>query len=114
MSEKSNKILELQNQIGTLNEQLKNAKTKEEYNKLLEDYNKNWLGNYIKALMSSKYKDEIAIDWAKDDRRKKVACFILGALVDGGVLIDNYADVAKAYILYREKRKAGLKSSLLF
>lgn len=70
---------------------------------LLEDYNMNWLDNYIKALMNGKHKDEIAVDWAKDDRRMKTACFILGALVDGGVLGDSYADIAKAIFEGKEK-----------
>lgn len=70
---------------------------------LLEDYNLNWLDNYIQALMKGKHKDEIAVDWAKDDRRMKIACFILGALVDGGVLGDSYADIAKAIFDGKEK-----------
>ena len=70
---------------------------------LLEDYNLNWLDNYIKALMNGRHKDEIAVDWAKDDRRMKTACFILGALVDGGVLGDSYADIAKAIFEGKEK-----------
>jgi hypothetical protein len=78
---------------------------------LLEDYNMNWLDNYINALMSSEHKDGIANDWAKNNRRKKVACFILGALVDGGVLTDNYADVAKA--IYDGKEKGDKKEKKL-
>lgn len=74
---------------------------------ILGDYNLNWLDNYIKALMSGEHKDGIAIDWAKDNRRKKVACHILGALVEGGILSDNYADIAKA--IYDGKEKGDKK-----
>lgn len=78
---------------------------------LLEDYNLNWLDNYVRALMNGEYKDEIAIDWAKDDKRMKVACFILGALVDGGVLDGNYMDIAK--VIFEGKEKGDKKEKKL-
>lgn len=72
---------------------------------LLGDYNLNWLDSYISALMTGTCRDEIAIDWAKEDKRMKVACFILGVLVDEKVLSGSYADIAKLIFDGKEKGK---------
>ena len=78
---------------------------------LLGDYNLNWLNNYINALMGCVHRDDIAIDWEKDDRRMKVVCHILGALVDAKVLGGNYMDIAK--MIFEGKEKGDKKEKQL-
>ena len=78
---------------------------------LSEDYNLNWLENYINELMNSKYRDAIAIDWANKQKRMKMICFIFGSLVDGGVFNCKYADVANK--IYEGKEKEETKKRKL-
>lgn len=78
---------------------------------LLGDYNLNWLDSYINALMSGDCRDKIAMDWVKDDRRMKVVCFILGALVEVKVLGGNYTDIAK--LIFEGKEKGDKKEKKL-
>ena len=78
---------------------------------LMEGYDLDWLNGYIRDLMSGKYRDEIAVGWAIDDRRMKVVCFILGALVDAKVLDGSYADIAKQ--IFNGKERGEVKEKKL-
>ena len=62
-------------------------------------YNDVWRKYFVDALMSSEYKDVIAIDWAiKGERGRKdlVKGRIIGCLHDAGVLNGSYREIASS------------------
>lgn len=62
---------------------------------LCEGYDKEWLSNYMTALMESKYRDSIAMDWGNSEKNKQVYCAIIGALKEKGVFKGSYASLAR-------------------
>lgn len=65
------------------------------YAALNKGYNAEWLDSYMTALMDSEHKDEIAMAWANQTKRKQVCCAIIGALNEKGVLKGSYAALAE-------------------
>ena len=65
------------------------------YAALNKGYNAEWLDSYMTALMDSKHKDEIAMAWANQTKRKQVCCAIIGALNEKGVFKGRYAALAE-------------------
>ena len=62
-----------------------------------EEYNEEWTDAFVRALMESKWKDDIAKDWAvKGVRNKKdqIKGYVVGLLKDAGVLKGSYDSIA--------------------
>ena len=71
-----------------------------------EDYNLNWLDNYMNALIESEFKYRIAQDW---DSSKSVlmACNIIGALIEGGVIKGGKTKIADC--IHKNSKYAPIK-----
>lgn len=75
-----------------------------------ETYNEKWTDDFINALMTSQWKDNIAKDWAVTGREKKsqIKGYIVGLLKDAGVLkVRSYDSLAKriGFRRYDHKKK---------
>ena len=66
-------------------------------------YNAQWRSDFMDALMDSEWKDQIADNWAVDNKRLTIKCQIIGVLADEGVLKGNYSELARATKLQEVK-----------
>ena len=69
-----------------------------------EKYNEQWMDVFIDALMASEYREEIACDWEKKDKRLLIKGYILGLLKDAGVLKGSYDKIAENAHLTEKSR----------
>ena len=61
-------------------------------------YNAAWIERFVNALLLSEWRDDIADDWKKQDKRISVLGYIIGCLISAGVLKDNDAAIASAVV----------------
>ena len=62
-----------------------------------EKYDAEWTDGFIEALMASEHRDGIARDWAvqgKRNKRTQIKGYVVGLLVDAGVLKGSYDGIA--------------------
>lgn len=62
-----------------------------------EEYDEQWTDDFIAALMGSEWKDDIARDWAikgKREKKNQIKGYVIGLLVDAGVIKGSYQSVA--------------------
>ena len=62
-----------------------------------EEYDEAWTDGFIEALMASEHRDGIARDWAvqgKRNKRTQIKGYVVGLLVDAGVLKGSYDGIA--------------------
>jgi hypothetical protein len=58
-------------------------------------FNAKWIHGFVDALMASKWRDQIATDWAVMDKRLGLKCMMVGMLKDAGVIRGSYNSIAK-------------------
>ena len=68
-----------------------------------ERFNTKWVHGFVDALMASEWRDQIARDWAVEDKRLTVKCMIVGVLKDAGVVRGSYNSIAKLLDIEGEK-----------
>ena len=75
-------------------------------NVIADDYSLNWLDNYMDKLMESKLKDKLAQDW-DSSKSVKMACSIIGALIEGGVIKGTNSKIAM--LIHKGSKYAPIK-----
>ncbi len=58
-------------------------------------FNATWTDNFVGALMTSEWRDQIAQEWSVNDKRQMLKCMIIGVLKDAGVLKCSYNFLAR-------------------
>lgn len=66
-------------------------------------YDRDWIIKFMSALMKSEYRDVIAKEWSKPERRLMLKGAIIGALKEAGVLKGSDLSFAKAIMADSEK-----------
>ena len=93
---------------GKPREGLKEFLTEDWLEELRSDgrYTVGWVSAFVDALISSQYGNGIALDWAVEGREKRNAImgYVLGLLVDAGVLKGSYNAIAERVDLMEKPR----------
>ena len=63
-------------------------------------YNQKWIEQFLIDLLESEYRDEIADEWYKTDKKKTVLGYIIGCLKTAGVLKGSDSAIASAVVGY--------------
>ena len=63
-------------------------------------YNLKWVELFLNNLLRSEWRDEIADEWYKPDKKKTVLGYIIGCLITAGVLEGSDSAVASAVVKY--------------
>ena len=63
-------------------------------------YNLDWIGQFLNDLLRSEWRDKIADDWYKPDKKKTVLGYIIGCLISAGVLEGSDSAIASAVVKY--------------
>ena len=63
-------------------------------------YNQKWIEQFLNDLLESEYRDEIADEWYKTDKKKTVLGYIIGCLITAGVLKGSDSAIASAVVEY--------------
>ena len=58
-------------------------------------YDTKWVKAFVKALMASEWRDQIAREWSIKEKRLTLRCMVIGALKDAGVLRGSYNSIAR-------------------
>ena len=63
-------------------------------------YTLKWVEQFLDDLLRSEWRDEIADEWRKPDKKKTVLGYIIGCLITAGVLKGSDYDIASAMVKY--------------
>ncbi len=69
-----------------------------------DEYNEQWTDTFIDALMQSEFREHIALEWGKEDRRLQIKGYIVGLLKDAGVLKGSYDKISEKVSLIENPR----------
>lgn len=69
-----------------------------------DDYGEEWTDKFIDALMQSEHRDQIALEWGKEDKPLQIKGHIVGLLKDAGVLKGSYDKIAEIISLTQNPR----------
>jgi len=72
-------------------------------NFVAEEYDDNYVDQLVDELLSSEYKDQIAVGWQKPASREKMKGHLLGSLLNAGVLTGKASEIARKYIGKKNK-----------
>lgn len=61
-------------------------------------YNLEWTKAFMTDLLNSKYRDEIADDWYKPNKALSVKGYIIGCLIEAGVIVGSKLAIASAVV----------------
>ena len=61
-------------------------------------YSLKWIEQFLNDLMRSEWRDKIANDWYKPDKKKTVLGYIIGCLISAGVLEGSDSAIATAVV----------------
>lgn len=63
-------------------------------------YSLKWIEQFLNDLMRSEWRDKIANDWYKPDKKKTVLGYIIGCLISAGVLEGSDSAIGSAVVKY--------------
>lgn len=63
-------------------------------------YNLKWIEQFLNNLLRSEWRDEIADEWYKPDKKKTVLGYIIGCLITAGVLVGSDSAIASTVVNY--------------
>ena len=63
-----------------------------------DDFGEEWTNAFVDALMQSEFRDQIALEWAKEDKHLLIKAYVVGLLKDAGVLRGSYDKIAEAIV----------------
>ena len=66
-------------------------------------YNLQWIEQFLNDLLRSEWRDAIADDWQKPEKRLSLKCSIIGALKDVGIINGSYRAIAMSMNLKDEQ-----------
>ena len=69
-----------------------------------DEYNEQWTDTFIDALMQSEFRERIALEWGKEERRLQIKGYIVGLLKDAGVLKGSYDKISEKVSLIENPR----------
>lgn len=61
-------------------------------------YNLEWIKGFMTDLLKSKYRDEIADDWYRPNKALSVKGYIIGCLIEAGVIVGSKLAIASAVV----------------
>lgn len=87
-------------------ERLKEVLTDDRIDSLLSDsrYTVGWRNTFVDSLMASEHGEEIARNWAKEDKHNKIMAHVIGTLADAGVFTGTYNAISKKVDIMRNYR----------